>query len=107
MAMTHNQFDDDQLEHLLNNAPKLSDRRSKEEILNRLLTDARLQDNAHLQGALQQPIDDEITSREQQYDNPTQQASTETATKKKVHKWPIFMSVAAVFALTVFTGSSC
>lgn len=106
MAMTHNQFDDDQLEHLLNNAPKLSDRRSKEEILNRLLTDARLQNNTHLQGAIQQPIDDERTSQEQQHGNPTLQESTETATKKKVHKWPIFMSVAAVFALTVFTGST-
>lgn len=97
--MTHNQFDDDQFEHVLNNAPKLSDRRSKEEILNRLLADARLQDNVHLQEAIQQPLDDEITSHEQQ-------KSTETAIlKKKVRKWPIFMSVAAVFALTVLTGT--
>ncbi|MFJ6207523.1 RNA polymerase subunit sigma [Lysinibacillus sp. NPDC092081] len=104
--MTHNQFDDDQLEHVLNNAPKLSDRRSKEEILNRLLADARLQDNVHLQEAIQQPIDDEITSQEQQHSMHTQQESTETATtKKKVRKWPIFMSVAAIFALTVLTGS--
>ena len=104
--MTHNQFDDDQLEHLLNNAPKLSDRRSKEEIFNRLMTDARLQDNVHLQEAIQQPIDDEITSQEQQHSIPMQQESTETATtKKKIRKWPIFMSVAAVFALTVLTGS--
>ncbi|MFJ7182497.1 RNA polymerase subunit sigma [Lysinibacillus xylanilyticus] len=104
--MTHNQFDDDQLEHVLNNAPKLSDRRSKEEILNRLLADARLQDNVHLQEAIQQPIDDEITLQEQQHSIPTQQESIETATtKKKVRKWPIFMSVAAIFALTVLTGS--
>ncbi|MGE7672736.1 RNA polymerase subunit sigma [Lysinibacillus sp. NPDC094403] len=97
--MTHNQFDDDQFEHVLNNAPKLSDRRSKEEILNRLLADARLQDNVHLQEAIQQPLDDEITSQEQQ-------KSTYTAIlEKKVRKWPIFMSVAAVFALTVLTGS--
>ncbi|MFF2176759.1 RNA polymerase subunit sigma [Lysinibacillus sp. NPDC058147] len=104
--MTHNQFDDDQLEHVLNNAPKLSDRRSKEDILNRLLADARLQDNVHLQEAIQQPIDGEITPQEQQHSMYTQQESTETATtKKKVRKWPIFMSVAAVFALTVLTGS--
>lgn len=104
--MTHNQFDDDQLEHVLKNAPKLSDRRSKEEILNRLLADARLQDNVHLQEAIQQPIDDEITSQEQQHSLHTQQESTETATTtKKVRKWPIFMSVAVVFALTVVTGS--
>ncbi|MGE8034421.1 RNA polymerase subunit sigma [Lysinibacillus sp. NPDC093692] len=94
--MTGNPFDDDQLEHILNNAPKLSDRRSKEEILNRLLADARLQDSVHLQ-AIQQPIDDEITSQEQ--DN------TEQTIKKEGRKWPIFMSVAAVFALTVLTGS--
>ncbi|OXS75486.1 RNA polymerase subunit sigma [Lysinibacillus sp. KCTC 33748] len=94
--MTGNPFDDDQLEHILNNAPKLFDRRSKEEILNRLLADARLQDSVHLQ-AIQQPIDDEITSQEQ--DN------TEQTIKKEGRKWPIFMSVAAVFALTVLTGS--
>lgn len=94
--MTHNPFDDDQLEHILNNAPKLSDRRSKEEILNRLLADVRLQDSVHLQ-AIQQPINDEITSQEQ--DN------TEQTIKKAGRKWPIFMSVAAVFALTVLTGS--
>ena len=65
MAMTHNPFDDDQLDHLLNNAPKLSDHRSKEEVLNRLLADARLQDNVHLQEA-QQPTNDEILMQEQQ-----------------------------------------
>ncbi|MFC9540881.1 RNA polymerase subunit sigma [Lysinibacillus sp. NPDC056959] len=94
--MTHNPFDDDQLEHILNNAPKLSDRRSKEEIVNRLLADARLQDSVHLQ-AIQQPIDDEITSQEEH--------SAEQTIKKEGRKWPIFMSVAAVFALTVLTGS--
>ena len=100
--MTHNQFDDDQLEHVLNNAPKLSDRRSKEEILNRLLADARLQDPVHNQ-AIQQPFDGEITSQEQ---HSTHQENTEVAPlKKEGRKWPIFMSVAAVFALTVLTGS--
>lgn len=95
--MTHNPFDDDQLEHILNNAPKLSDHRSKEEIVNRLLADARLQDSVQLQ-AIQQPIiDDEITSQ--------QEHSTEQSIKKAGRKWPIFMSVAAVFALTVLTGS--
>ncbi|MGE7914419.1 RNA polymerase subunit sigma [Lysinibacillus xylanilyticus] len=104
--MTHNQFDDDQLERVLNNAPKLSDRRSKEEVLNGLLADARLQDNIHLQKAIQQPMDDEIISKEQQQNSHTQQESTETATtKKNVRKWPIFLSGAAVFALTVLVGS--
>ncbi|MFJ7733883.1 RNA polymerase subunit sigma [Lysinibacillus sp. NPDC097231] len=100
--MTHNQFDDDHLEHVLNNAPKLSDRRSKEEVLNRLLADARLQDNIHLQEAIKLPIDEEKTLQEQQH-----QESTETAvtTKRKVRRWPIFMGVAAVFALTVIVGS--
>lgn len=97
--MTHNQFDNDQLEHVLNNAPKLSDRRSKDEILNRLLADTRLQDNVHLQEAIQQPVDEEVSAQEQQQ-------STETeSTKRKIRKWPIFMSVAAVFALTVGVGS--
>ncbi len=104
--MTHNQFDDDQLEYVLNNAPKLSDHRSKEDILNRLLADARLQDNVHLQEAIQQPIDDEITLQKQQHSISTQQERIDTAPiKKQVRKWPIFMSVAAVFALTVLTGS--
>lgn len=94
--MTHNPFDDDQLEHILNNAPKLSDRRSKEEILNRLLADARLQDSVHLQ-AIQQPIDNEITSQEQD--------DAEQTIKKEGRKWPTFISVAAVFALTVLIGS--
>ncbi|MGE7949393.1 RNA polymerase subunit sigma [Lysinibacillus sp. NPDC093688] len=102
--MTHNQFDDDQLEHILNNAPKLSDRRSKEEILNRLLADARLQDHVHLQ-AIQQPIDDEITSQEQHSIHTQQESAEEATIKKEGRKWPIFMSVAAVFALTVLTGS--
>lgn len=53
--MTHKPFDDEQLEHVLNNAPKLSDHRSKEDILNRLMADARLQDNSYLQEAIQQP----------------------------------------------------
>ena len=62
--MTHKPFDDEQLEHVLNNAPKLSDRRSKEEILNRLMADARLQDNSHLQEAIQQPIENEEAQQE-------------------------------------------
>lgn len=106
MAMTHSQFDDDQLEHVLNNAPKLSDRRSKEEVLNRLLADPRLQENIHLQKAIQQPIDAEIITNEQQHSTDTQQASAETEiAKKKVRKWPILLSVAAVFALTLLVGS--
>ncbi|MEK5231319.1 RNA polymerase subunit sigma [Lysinibacillus sp. FSL K6-0232] len=88
--MTHKQFDDEHLEHVLHNAPKLSDHRSKEDILNRLLADARLQDNAHLQEAIQQPLEDE--------------QSTAT-TRPKLRQMQIFMSVAAVFALTILVGS--
>ncbi|UZN00492.1 hypothetical protein OL548_13650 [Lysinibacillus sp. MHQ-1] len=62
--MTHKPFDDEQLEHVLNNAPKLSDHRSKEDILNRLMADARLQDNIHLQEAMQEPIEDEPSQQE-------------------------------------------
>lgn len=96
--MTHKPFDDEQLEHVLNNAPKLSDHRSKEDILNRLLADARLQDNIHLQEAMQEPIEDE----------PSQQEDPiikKPATKSKVRNMQIFMSVAAVFVLTILVGT--
>ncbi|MFJ7696669.1 RNA polymerase subunit sigma [Lysinibacillus fusiformis] len=96
--MTHKPFDDEQLEHVLNNAPKLSDHRSKEDILNRLMADARLQDNIHLQEAMQEPIEDE----------PSQQEDAiikKPATKSKVRNMQIFMSVAAVFVLTILVGT--
>ncbi len=96
--MTHKSFDDEQLEHVLNNAPKLSDHRSKEDILNRLMADARLQDNIHLQEAMQEPIEDE----------PSQQEDAiikKPATKSKVRNMQIFMSVAAVFVLTILVGT--
>ncbi len=96
--MTHKPFDDEQLEHVLNNAPKLSDHRSKEDILNRLMADARLQDNIHLQEAMQEPIEDE----------PSQQEDPiikKPVTKSKVRNMQIFMSVAAVFVLTILVGT--
>jgi len=96
--MTHKPFDDEQLEHVLNNAPKLSDHRSKEDILNRLMADARLQDNIHLQEAMQEHIEDE----------PSQQEDPiikKPATKSKVRNMQIFMSVAAVFVLTILVGT--
>jgi len=96
--MTHKPFDDEQLEHVLNNAPKLSDHRSKEDILNRLMADARLQDNIHLQKAIQQPIEDEQTKQEVPI-------VKEPATKSKLRNMQIFMSVAAVFVLTILVGS--
>lgn len=98
--MTHKPFDDEQLEHVLNNAPKLSDHRSKEDILNRLMADARLQDNIHLQEAIQQPVEDEQT---QQQSNSLNQE--ERSTGSKFRKMPFFMSVAAVFALSILVGS--
>jgi len=96
--MTHKPFDDEQLEHVLNNAPKLSDHRSKEDILNRLMADARLQDNIHLQEAMQEPIDDE----------PSQQEDAiikKPGTKSKVRNMQIYMSVAAVFVLTILVST--
>ncbi len=62
--MTHKQFDEDQLEQVLNNAPKLSDHRSKDEVLQRLLADARLQDNSHLQAAVQELNESQLTTHE-------------------------------------------
>ena len=96
--MTHKQFDDEHLEHVLHNAPKLSDHRSKEELLNRLLADARLQDNVHLQEAMQQPIEDEQNQQDHS-------AGQEPTTRSKLRQMQIFMSVAAVFALTLLVGS--
>ncbi|MEK3730480.1 MULTISPECIES: RNA polymerase subunit sigma [unclassified Lysinibacillus] len=96
--MTHKPFDDEQLEHVLNNAPKLSDHRSKEDILNRLMADARLQDNSYLQEAIQQPKEDE----QKQSNSSIQEEQT---TRSKLRKMPIFMSIAAVFALTILVGS--
>ncbi|WP_235473338.1 hypothetical protein [Lysinibacillus macroides] len=77
--MTHKQFDDEHLEHVLHNAPKLSDHRSKEELLNRLLADARLQDNVHLQEAIQQPIEDE-------QDQQDHSAGQEPTTRSKLRQ---------------------
>jgi len=97
--MTHKPFDDEQLEHVLNNAPKLSDHRSKEDILNRLMADARLQDNIHLQEAMQEPIENEEAQSESK---PLIQ--DERPSRLKFRKMPIFPSVAAVFAITVLVG---
>ncbi|MGE7093045.1 RNA polymerase subunit sigma [Lysinibacillus sp. NPDC048646] len=105
--MTHKQFDDDQLENVLNNAPKLSDHRSKDEVLKRLLADARLQDNIHLQDAVQEPIDTQITTIEpnQQHDSTQTERNDLPIKKRKNRKMPLFMSVAAVFVLTLIAGS--
>ncbi|QDQ01949.1 RNA polymerase subunit sigma [Lysinibacillus fusiformis] len=105
--MTHKQFDDDQLENILNNAPKLSDHRSKDEVLKRLLADARLQDNIHLQDAVQEPIDTQIATIEpnQQNDAIQSERNDLPIKKRKNRKMPIFMSIAAVFVLTLITGS--
>ena len=94
--MTPKQFDDDKLEQMLkNNAPKLTDHRSKEEVLKRLLDDARLQDNMHLQEAMQQEAD-----KEQEQAVPTQQDDVHPIKRRK-SRWPMFSSVAAIFVLTI------
>lgn len=94
--MTHKQFDDDQLEQMLNNAPKLTDHRSKEEVLKRLLADARLQDNIHLQEAMQPQADD----KEQESSMPAQQDDV-LPIKRRKSRWPMFSSIAAIFVLTI------
>ncbi|MET4558972.1 rhodanese-related sulfurtransferase [Lysinibacillus parviboronicapiens] len=105
--MTHKQFDEDQLEQVLNNAPKLSDHRSKDEVLQRLLADARLQDNSHLQAAVQEPIESQLTTHEVNEKQDFIQAENKDLpiTKRKYKKMPLFMSVAAVFVLTLIAGS--
>lgn len=105
--MTHKNFDDEQLEKLLNNAPKLSDHRSKEDVLKRLLADARVQDNPHLQAAITEPIDSVEPPQEQHRQNaPVQEERTAVAIKKRKNsKIPIFISVASVFVLTLLVGT--
>ena len=105
--MTHKKFDDDQLENLLNNAPKLSDHRSKEDVLKRLRADVRLQDNPHLQAATNESIISVETSDEQrQWTASIEEERTEMATgKRKNSKIPIFVSVASVFVLTILAGA--
>ncbi|GLC87194.1 RNA polymerase subunit sigma [Lysinibacillus piscis] len=92
--MTHNQFDDEQLEHLLNNAPKLSDQRSKEDVLKRLLADARLQNNQHLREATQQS-----------YQEDAQPLQEQPKKQQRSRRMPIYLGAAAVFALSIITGS--
>lgn len=105
--MTHENFDDEQLEKLLNNAPKLSDHRSKEDVLKRLLADARLQDNPHLQAAIPESIDNVEPLQEQHQQNvPVQEERTAIATKKRKNSnAPIFISIASVFVLTILGGT--
>lgn len=105
--MTHKQFDDDQLENVLNNAPKPTDHRSKDEVLKRLLADARLQDNHHIQEAISDSKDSqEILQEASQQDISVQKEKTAmTKRKRKNSKMPIFISVAAVFVLSLIVGS--
>lgn len=94
--MTHKQFDDEQLEQMLSNAPKLTDHRSKDEVLKRLLADARLQDNIHLQEAIQ-PVDE---VKEQQAQSLPAQENIEPIKRRK-SRLPILSSVAAIFVLSI------
>lgn len=104
--MTHKDFDGDQLENLLNNAPKLPDHRSKEDVLNRLLADARLQDNPHLHEAIHETIDTvEIPLEQRQQTTSIQEERAAMAKRKcKNSKIPIFISIASVFVLTLLAG---
>ena len=96
--MTHNDFDDHQLENLLNNAPKLPDHRSKEEVLKRLQADARLKDNFHLQEAIREPfVSQELISEEKE--NPVR-----TVRKHKNRKMPLLVSIASIFVLMILAG---
>ncbi|UED81603.1 RNA polymerase subunit sigma [Lysinibacillus sp. CD3-6] len=100
--MTHKQFDnDEQLEQMLKNAPKLTDDRSKEEVLKRLLADARLQDNIHLQEAMQQPTDSKVLEEQEQSIAVQENESMKPVKQRRKSKLPIFSSIAAVFVLSV------
>ena len=92
--MTHKDFDDQQLENLLNNAPKLSDHRSKEEILKRLQADTRLQDNQYLQ---------EATSESFVSQN-LKDHSAQTRKRHKKSKMPWLISIASIFVLLIVAG---
>ena len=96
--MTHKNSDEYDLENLLNNAPKLSDHRSKEEVLKRLQADARLQDNPHLKAATNVSIE---MSQEQCLE---EKSTTMTTRKRKNRKMPLFISIASVFVLTILVG---
>lgn len=104
--MTHKNFDGNQLENLLNNAPKLPDQRTKEDVLNRLLADARLQDNQHLQAAINEPIDTvEISQEQSQQTTSIQEERAAMAKRKRKNsRIPIFISIASVFVLTLLVG---
>lgn len=106
MAVTHKNFDGNQLENLLNNAPKLSDHRSKEDILKRLLADARLQDNPHLQAAKNESLVSTETSQEQrqQMSSEEEGRTAMTARKRKNRKMPMFISIASIFVLMILAG---
>lgn len=105
--MTHKKFDDDQLENLLNNAPKLSDHRSKEDVLKRLLADPRLQDNQHLQVATEESLVSVETFHEQRQETASVEGERTTlATKlRKNSKISIFLSIASVFVLTILASA--
>lgn len=104
--MTHKDFDGDQLENLLNNAPKLPDHRSKEDVLKRLLADARLQDNTHLHAAIDEPMDTVKISQEQSQQTTSiqEERSVMAKRKRKNSKMPILISVASIFVLTLLVG---
>ena len=63
------------------------------------MADARLQDNSHLQEAIQQPIENEEAQQESK-----SLIQDERPSRFKFRKMPIFTSVAAVFAITVLVG---
>lgn len=101
MTMTHKDFDDHQLENLLNSVPKLSDHRSKEEVLKRLQADARLKDHPHLQAAVSQEASPE------QCDNLAYEEKERTAStfrKHKNRKVPLLISIASIFVLAILAG---
>ncbi|MFJ7952410.1 RNA polymerase subunit sigma [Lysinibacillus sp. NPDC096418] len=104
--MTHKDFDGDQLENLMKNAPKLPDSRSKEDVLNRLLADARLQDNTHLQAAIDEPIEPIEIPQEQRQQTASIQEERAVVAKRsrKNSKIPVFISIASVFVLTLLVG---
>ena len=92
--MTNKDFDDQQLENLLNNAPKLSDHRSKEDVLKRLQEDARLKENPHLHKATRETFDSQ----------DLKENFAKTSKRLKKRKIPWFISIASVFVLMIVVG---
>ncbi|MEG0260829.1 MAG: RNA polymerase subunit sigma [Kurthia sp.] len=96
--MNHNNRDDEKLEDLLKHAPKLSDHRSKDDVLKRLQEDARLHNNPHLQ-QVSNDVAEQAPVKEKRAD------MTQHGTRQKKKIWlSALVSVASLFLVIVLVG---